>query len=90
MHGRIAETFAEAARDVPPEERMPAMGQAYTDLLADRTSLLFQMQSYAASADPEIQARVRERYADLVRQVGGGDGRRARASCGRSSPTGCC
>ena len=46
------------------------MGRAYSDLLADRTSLLFQMQSYAASADPEIQARVRERYADLVRQVG--------------------
>ena len=53
---------------------MPAMGQAYTDLLADRTSLLFQMQSYAASADPEIQARVRERYADLVRQVAGAMG----------------
>ncbi len=69
MHGRIAETFAEAVRDVAPEERMPAMGQAYEGLLADRTSLLFQMQSYAASADPEIQARVRERYADLVRQV---------------------
>jgi AcrR family transcriptional regulator len=69
MHGRIAETFAEAARDVAPEERMAAMGEAYTDLLADRTSLLFQMQSYAASAEPEIQARVRERYADLVRQV---------------------
>jgi hypothetical protein len=45
------------------------MGKAYSDLLADRNSLLFQMQSYAASADPEIQARVRERYADLVRQV---------------------
>jgi AcrR family transcriptional regulator len=70
MHGRIAETFAAAARGLPLEERMPAMGQAYTDLLADRTSLLFQMQSYAASADPEIQARVRERYAELVRQVG--------------------
>jgi AcrR family transcriptional regulator len=69
MHGRIAETFAEAARGVPPEQRMPAMGEAYSGLLADRTSLLFQMQSYAASADPEIQARVRERYADLVRQV---------------------
>ena len=69
MHGRIAETFAEATRGVPPEERMPAMAQAYADLLADRTSLLFQMQSYAASSDPEIQARVRERYADLVRQV---------------------
>jgi len=69
MHGRIAETFAEAARGVAPEAAMPAMGRAYSDLLADRTSLLFQMQSYAASADPEIQARVRERYADLVRQV---------------------
>jgi AcrR family transcriptional regulator len=69
MHGRIAETFAAAARDLPPEERMPAMGKAYSDLLADRTSLLFQMQSYAASSDPEIQARVRERYAQLVQQV---------------------
>ena len=69
MHGRIAETFAEAARAVPPEQRMPAMGSAYTDLLADRTALLFQMQSYGACSDPEIQARVRERYADLVRQV---------------------
>ena len=69
MHGRIAETFAEAARGAAPEAAMPAMGRAYSDLLADRTSLLFQMQSYAASADPEIQARVRERYADLVRQV---------------------
>jgi len=69
MHGRITESFAEAARDLPPEERMAAMGKAYMGLLADRTSLLFQMQSYAASGDPEIQARVRERYADLVRQV---------------------
>jgi AcrR family transcriptional regulator len=69
MHGRIAETFAEAVRAAAPEERMKAMGDAYTDMLADRTSLLFQMQSYAASADPEIQARVRERYAELVRQV---------------------
>jgi AcrR family transcriptional regulator len=69
MHGRIAESFAEASRGVPPEERMAAMGQAYTSLLADRTSLLFQMQSYAACSDPEIQARVRERYAVLVRQV---------------------
>src|SRR5215210_3742751 len=69
MHGRIAETFARAARDLPPEERMPAMGKAYMGLLEDRTSLLFQMQSYAASGDPEIQARVRERFADLVRRV---------------------
>jgi AcrR family transcriptional regulator len=69
MHGRIAATFADAAREVPPADRMAAMGSAYTDLLADRTSLLFQMQSYGACSDPAIQARVRERYADLVRQV---------------------
>jgi AcrR family transcriptional regulator len=69
MHGRISESFAAAVRSAPPDERMKAMGDAYTSLLSDRTSLLFQMQSYAASSDPEIQARVRERYADLVRQV---------------------
>jgi AcrR family transcriptional regulator len=69
MHDRIAETFAAACRGVAPEERMGAMGQAYSGLLADRTVLLFQMQSYAASSDPEIQARVRERFSALVRQV---------------------
>jgi AcrR family transcriptional regulator len=69
MHDRIAETFAAAARGLPPEERMKAMGSAYTDLLADRNSLLFQMQSYAACADPEIQTRVRDCFATLVRQV---------------------
>ena len=69
MHSRISESFAEAARGVPKEERIKAMGDSYTSLLADRTSLLFQMQSYAACADPEIQTRVRERYAELVRQV---------------------
>jgi AcrR family transcriptional regulator len=69
MHDRIAETFAAAARDLPQEERMQAMGGAYTSLLEDRDALLFQMQSYAACADPEIQTEVRERFATLVRQV---------------------
>jgi AcrR family transcriptional regulator len=69
MHARIAETFAAAARDLPQEERMKAMGDAYTNLLADRNALLFQMQSYAACADPDIQTHVRERFATLVRQV---------------------
>ena len=69
MHERIGETFAAAARDLPQEERMKAMGDAYTNLLADRNALLFQMQSYAACADPDIQTHVRERFATLVRQV---------------------
>ena len=69
MHDRIAATFAAPRRDLPPEERMKAMGDAYNGLLADRNALLFQMQSYAACADPEIQAHVREGFATLVRQV---------------------
>ena len=69
MHERIGETFAAAARDLPQEERMKAMGDAYTNLLADRNALRFQMQSYAACADPDIQTHVRERFATLVRQV---------------------
>ena len=67
---RIVETFRQAARGVPQGEQMEAMGKAYIDLLADRTSLLFQMQSYAACADPEIRDYVRARYRDLVHEVG--------------------
>lgn len=69
MHDRIAATFADAAGDLPPEERMKAMGDAYNALLADRNALLFQMQSYAACSDPEIQGHVRKGFATLVRQV---------------------
>ena len=69
MHARIAETFAAAARGLPQDERMKAMGNSYTSLLADRNVLLFQMQSYAACADPEIQTHVRDRFAALVRSV---------------------
>jgi AcrR family transcriptional regulator len=68
-HARLAQTFADATRGVAPDERFGAMGQAYNELLADRTSLLFQMQSYAATSDAEIQAHVRERFSDLVHQV---------------------
>jgi AcrR family transcriptional regulator len=68
-HERILQTFERAAEGVPQEERLEAMGHDYVALLADRTALLFQMQSYAACADPEIQARVRERYAETVEVV---------------------
>jgi AcrR family transcriptional regulator len=66
---RIRETLVRAAEGLPPEERLEAMGHAYVGLLADRTALLFQMQSYAACSDPEIQAHVRRRFAELVREV---------------------
>ena len=66
---RIFETFRAAARDAPKEEALQAMGKAYVELLADRTALLFQMQSYAACSDPVIQARVRENYGAIVAEV---------------------
>jgi AcrR family transcriptional regulator len=67
--GRIMATFQAAARGVPREQALPAMGSSYVELLGDRTALLFQMQSYAACSDPVIQARVRENYGALVREV---------------------
>ena len=69
-HARVVETFRAAAEGIPPEQRLMAMGTAYTGLLEDRTMLLFQMQSYAAGADPVIQAQVRERYQELIQWVG--------------------
>jgi AcrR family transcriptional regulator len=66
---RIRQTFEAAAEGLPQEERLEAMGHAYVGLLADRTALLFQMQSYAACSDPDIQEHVREGYGDLVQLV---------------------
>src|SRR5215210_8960109 len=66
-HDRILETFHAAADGVPREERIERMGKAYVEMLRDRTMLLFQMQSYAACGDPEIQAQVRDRYGALIR-----------------------
>jgi AcrR family transcriptional regulator len=67
--GRILATFQAAARGLPKDEVLPAMGKAYIELLADKTALLFQMQSYAACSDPVIQARVRESYGVLLKEV---------------------
>ena len=69
-HNRILETFRRAASGLTQEEALPAMGHAYVhDLLADKNALLFQMQSYAACADPVIQARVRDCYGTVVQEV---------------------
>ena len=70
MCDRLSRLFGEAADGVPVADRMPLMGKAYAArLLTDRTMLLMQMQSYAACSDPEIQAHVRRRYAELVNAV---------------------
>ena len=66
---QVIAVFREAA-DEAEEDRLHAMGHAYSErLLPNRHALLFQMQSYAASADPEIRERVRDGYSMLVREV---------------------
>jgi AcrR family transcriptional regulator len=70
MCDRLLGLFREAAEGAAPEDRLQAMGKAYTEgLVADRPMLLMQMQSYAACADADIQAHVRRRFAALVHEV---------------------
>jgi AcrR family transcriptional regulator len=51
------------------DSSLHAMGKAYKRLLADRTLLLVQLQSYAACSDPDVRAVVREEFGFLHRRV---------------------
>src|SRR6266487_5183907 len=48
------ETFQRAAQGKRGEDALHAMGEAYGELLTDRTRLRAQMQAYAACGDAEI------------------------------------
>jgi AcrR family transcriptional regulator len=64
------EMFQRAAEGKRGEEALHAIGAAYMEQLeSERTWLRGQMQSYAASDDPEIRAVVRAGYGDLVAYV---------------------
>src|SRR5205823_4714137 len=57
---------AKAAEGTEPgEERLHAMGRAYRDLLADRTRLLVQLQSYAACDDSRVRKAVQRGWEEL-------------------------
>ena len=63
------ELFQRAAEGKRGEEALHAMGEAYEQLLVDRTRLRGQMQAYAASDDPEIREVVRNGFGDIVAYV---------------------
>jgi AcrR family transcriptional regulator len=65
----VAELFREAAAAAPPGTILEAMGEAYMGELENRERLLFQLQSYAASADDEVRQLVRRRYGELWSEV---------------------
>lgn len=68
---RVRAVFTEGVTGDTPEERLQAMGHAYTErLLPDRHALLFQMRGYAV-ADPEIRAYVRANFISLREHVAG-------------------
>ena len=62
-------TFRAAADAAPAGERLAAMGESYSALLADRDWLLLQQQAYAACADEEVRDLVRRRYGRLYELV---------------------
>lgn len=68
--GRIRLRFAEAARGAAsPQEALERMGRTYPELIGDRFALLFQLQSYAAAADPEIRAHVAAAFRALAEEI---------------------
>ncbi len=66
---RTLETFTAAANGATPMERLESMGQAYTEMLANRELLLAQMQLYAACADPDIRDVARRGFQMLRTEV---------------------
>jgi AcrR family transcriptional regulator len=63
------ETFQRAAEGKRGEEALQAMGEAYTELLTDRSRLRLQMQAYAACDDAEVRAVVQEGFGDIYTWV---------------------
>ena len=71
---RVIGTFEDAAGRWTPgaddcDTPLMAMGLAYKKLLADRTLLMLQLQSYAACSDPDVRTAVRAGWRQLYGRV---------------------
>jgi AcrR family transcriptional regulator len=58
-----------AAAEPGPGTAVERMGQAYVTMLADRELLLFQLQTYAAADDPDVEALARRRWEELRAEI---------------------
>jgi AcrR family transcriptional regulator len=75
----VLEVFQRAAAANPEGDVFLSMGHAYGDVRRDRSTLMFQMQAYAACEDPDVRKVVREEFAAIykfVESVSGGDAER--------------
>jgi AcrR family transcriptional regulator len=68
---RLSDGMREAAGGKAGLEALSAMGAQYYELLDDRTSLMLQLQGFAACGDAEVQEAVRSHFARLWDTVAG-------------------
>ena len=71
---RTQRAFADAAEGRTGEDALHAMGNAYADLLTDRTLLLGQLQAYVACQDPDVRSLVRDGFKRLTTFVADASG----------------
>jgi AcrR family transcriptional regulator len=64
---RVEQIFRDAAAATPT---LDALGDAYSEFLADSDLLTLMLQGFAASADPVVGDVMRERYGRIYRLVG--------------------
>jgi AcrR family transcriptional regulator len=63
---RFSDGMSQAAKDARGLSALALMGAQYYELLADRTTLLLQLQGFAACGDREVRDLVRTRVADTA------------------------
>jgi AcrR family transcriptional regulator len=68
------DAFESAAAGLSGEHALQAMGQAYGELIQDRSRLRMQLQAYSACDDVDVRRLVRRRYGELVEFVEGVSG----------------
>ena len=61
----VTERFAEVSKGLAGDSALTAMGEAYSGLIADRASLMGQLQMYAACNDPEVRDVARQGFRTL-------------------------
>ena len=66
---RVAEAFTQASGGLSGRESLFAMGNAYTELLTERTALLIMLHGFAACDDADVREIVRTEFGMLWRTV---------------------
>ena len=66
---RLTEGMRDAAGTATGLDGLALMGAQYNELLADRTSLLLQLQGFAACGDPEVRDAVRDSFGRMWQLV---------------------